>query len=119
MKTLKLTSQLSCEQVYQIWTTEPEVIQILDLRDSVEFQKNHIPQAINITEAEASKILENLNDRLAVFICSQEEQLRLSESLYEYSNFVFMRDCERWLSLEYPMEGTPQDCSQKNYLIKK
>lgn len=113
MKTLKLTSQLSCEQVYQIWTTEPEVIQILDLRSPVDFDRSHIPQAINITETEASKILENLNDRLAVFICSQEEQRRLSESLYEYSNFVFMRDCERWLSLEYPMEGSLKNCSQQ------
>lgn len=106
MKDLKLTSQLSCEQVYGVWLSEPEVIQILDLRPPSEFAQSHIPQALNISESEASSILENLGDRLAVFICSAEEQERLARTLYEYSNFVFMRDCERWLSLQYPLEGS-------------
>lgn len=99
------TSRISCEQVYNIWATEPHLLQIYDLRNDSEFREAHIPGAIACTRDQLITELGSLGDRLAVIVASPEVELVLAEKLKSFTNFVFMSQCHRWKDLNKPMAG--------------
>lgn len=58
-------SKIACEHIYNIWTTEPELISLLDVRSKAEFESGHIPGSKHITVANFVDVLKNLGQKLA------------------------------------------------------
>lgn len=112
MKQRNGKTSLSCEQVFNIWSTEPELIQLLDLRPTDKFAQSHIPGARAITLDQLKSEMDRVGRRLAILITSQEQEDTISERLAQFNNFVFLNQCERWSELSYPMirlrDGIPE-----------
>lgn len=98
------TNKISCEQIYNIWTTEPELINILDLRPLSEFNSGHIPGAKSV---EISQVAEKINNgaKLAVIIASEEQEQKISLEFADYDNYTFLSQCHRWIDLGHPLFG--------------
>lgn len=105
---LKQISLLTCEQVYQVWSTEPELISLLDVRSRELYDSAHIPGARWIALANLKNELEHLGNRLGVVIAdeSRAEQLHHVESLLiGRENAVLMNHCHKWLEANLPIAG--------------
>lgn len=107
----KLT-ELSCEQVYNIWLSEPEVLKLYDCRSNEEYVEAHIPGAVHTLGSELSKILSGLSQKLAVLIVSPEDKNKIAETLSSFDNFVLLTDCHRWSELNFPLTS---DFESKNF----
>lgn len=106
MKTTKLPTSLTCDQVYNIWATEPELIRILDLRPVQEFEQHHIPGAQRIEESQIQSELQNLGAKLAVFIVPPQYEKNLNEKIQDRDDSIIMKDCHRWFESNKPVAGT-------------
>lgn len=100
-KNLKIT----CEQVYNIWITEPELISLADLRSKKEFDFGHIPGATSIDMFELENYLKNIGQKLAILIATEEQEVQIANSFKNYNNYVFMSYCHRWVELHHPLSG--------------
>lgn len=90
-------SSMSCEQIQNIWASEPEVIGILDLRSKEEFESSHIPGSKNVKLADLRSEVLLLEEKLAVLICPESVRKTACDALAGKTNYVFMEGCERWL----------------------
>lgn len=106
MGTQKNFKTLTCEQVYNIWISEPELIRILDLRPRPEFIQRHIPGAHNVTPENLFAELQTLNGRLAVIVTGNSGEDALLTPFKDHSDFIFMQDCQRWFEANKPLTGT-------------
>lgn len=101
---LKVT-KLTCEQVYNLWATEPNLIRLIDLRPDTEFKASHIPGAENIQSDEIIDEVDNIGERLAIIIAPENTEPSLTRKLGDRQNFVFMSHCHRWVELKKPLAG--------------
>lgn len=97
-------THFTCEQVYNLWSSEPEIIKIIDLRSESEFAAGHIPGAVRIEPEDLALVLGNLGDKMAVIIASSEDEKKYIEAIKPFNNFVFLSQCQRWIALNYPVE---------------
>lgn len=103
-------SNLSCDQIYEIWRTEPELIELLDLRPGTEYQVFHIPGAKNVPYSESFFAQYDFSSqKLTVLICPGfEEEVKkdfLNSPLSEVE-IAFMYNCHEWLKDGKPLTGS-------------
>lgn len=109
MKAQKIPTSLTCEQVYQIWSTEPDLIRILDFRSKKVFDRHHIPGAKNIGQDQIASELSTLNGRLAVLIAPgfhDAIESAIYSQFHDQADFIFMKDCNKWFETNKPVAGT-------------
>lgn len=100
------STQLTCEQVYNLWATEPYLINILDARSLSEFEKSHIPGAQFIRLEDIVNEITQHENKLAVIIASEGVEKEIEKDLHgRVINYVFMKDCHRWADLHKPLAG--------------
>lgn len=109
---------MSCEQVYNVWMTEPDLICIFDFRSNEDFYKSHIPGARLSSVSQIEAQLTGLNGRLAVIIADLKTEEILKKLLEGFSDVVFMSSCEHWQNLNYPIAGDSINKLNNNPLIK-
>lgn len=105
MNTSLKVTKLTCEQVYNLWATEPNLIRLMDLRPDTEFKASHIPGAENIRSHEIIQEIDSIGERLAIIIAPESTELALTKQLGDRQNFVFMSNCNRWVELNKPLAG--------------
>ena len=112
------TSKITCEQIYNIWTTEPELICILDLRSLNEFNTGHIPGAQRIDATQLADYLIKEENKLAIIIASEQQEKKIENEFSAYSNYTFMSQCHRWTELGHPLfgEGVQQSIKRFNFI---
>jgi glyoxylase-like metal-dependent hydrolase (beta-lactamase superfamily II)/rhodanese-related sulfurtransferase len=98
-------SQMTCEQLYNLWMSEPQLIRMLDLRPQLEYQKAHIPGAVRIGEDELEQAMMGLAGRLAVLIAPDERKAALQALLSGHESYVFLNDCQNWNAQDLPLAG--------------
>lgn len=101
-------SLLTCEQVYQVWSTEPELISLLDVRSRELYDSAHIPGARWVALANLKNELEHLGNRLGVVIADEsvgEQLLQVESLLTGRENAVLMNHCHKWLEANLPIVG--------------
>lgn len=116
MKTQKRLSSLTCDQVYNIWNSEPDLISILDLRPKPDFLSHHIPGARNISAELLSEELSSLGQKLAVLVLPEGQQFELDSSLQVNDNFVIMKDCHQWFRKNMPVVGASAQIVNNKWL---
>jgi glyoxylase-like metal-dependent hydrolase (beta-lactamase superfamily II)/rhodanese-related sulfurtransferase len=96
---------ITCEQLYEIWSSEPEVISIFDLRDIQSFNELRIPGSISMTEDKLENALGTIGNNLAVLVGSsvEDEKKILQKLTPRFSNFLILNKCERWKELKFPL----------------
>lgn len=114
----KILNQISCEQVYNIWATEPHLLKIIDLRDRAAFLQGHIPGAQWVPLNHLDKEVRVLGNRLAVLVAPEHLQGELAQHCGEVGNCVLLSQCERWAQLKQPLAGNGVDAIIENYLNK-
>ena len=98
MKTNKKTT-LSCEQVYEIWKNEPELISIVDVRSASDFLHMHIPNSLHLDTEKLVDHLGSIGNRLAVIVADETKKPLIEELLKSFDNYVLVRDFNRWSEL--------------------
>lgn len=105
----KNISNLSCDQIYEIWRTEPELIELLDLRPSPEYQAFHIPGAKNVPYNDHFFSNYNFSEqKLTVLLCPGFEDEVKDDYLKSDAQDVeiaFMNKCHEWLKNGKPLTG--------------
>ncbi len=96
---------MTCEQIYNIWTTEPELISLLDLRSRTEFDSGRIPGSKHIEISDLVDVLKNIGKKLAVLIAGSEQEQQIAKSCENFDNYVLMIQCHRWIELNHPLFG--------------
>ena len=117
MATNKIT--LSCEQLYEIWSSEPELLSIVDFREPTLFKNSHIPGSVNLIPLELIEFLTTINDQLVVLLAPESLIDELSNFLKQtnFLNFIFLKDCHKWQKLNFPIaENSIIDINTKSYL---
>lgn len=106
-KQIKPQSQvkLNCDQVYNLWATEPYLIKLFDIRSEAEFKAAHIPGSENISQHNLIQAMDHLNQRLAIIIAPEEDEAALSQTLQGRQDYVFMSQCQRWVKENKPLAG--------------
>lgn len=111
-RALKSISYLTCEQVYQIWSSEPHLISVLDVRPREMYLAAHIPGAISVRPEELALELDHLGEKLAVIVAeemtgqSSPAWFAALESIVAgRENVVMMSRCHQWLDLNHPVAG--------------
>lgn len=103
--TKKKHSTLSCEQVYKIWSTDPHLICVLDIRTEADFQKSHVPGATHILQANLDSALATLNGRLAVLVLTDSQMEEVGREVSKRDDVVILDECHRWMELRHPVAG--------------
>lgn len=109
------TSKISCEQIYNIWTTEPELISLFDLRSKAEFDAGHIPGAQLIEFGNLGDSLSKIGNKLAIIIATNNQERQIANSLQSFNNYVFMSQCHRWVELDHPLFGEGLTQAKKRF----
>lgn len=97
--------EFTCEQVYNLWMSEPEIIKVLDVRPKPEFDLGHIPGALSLAPDGVSQVLSSLGNKLAVIVAPENLEESLFAQIKHFENFVFLSRCRRWNELKYPLAG--------------
>lgn len=103
---MKSPTTLTCDQVYNIWNSEPELIRILDLRPKSDFIAHHIPGARHITHSDIQTELNSLREKLAVLIVPPTDEVSIASQIQNHDNVIIMKDCLRWFDSNKPVAGT-------------
>lgn len=123
----KTISYLTCEQVYQVWSSEPHLISVFDLRPKEQYLAAHIPGAISVRPEELSHELDHLGEKLAVIIAEELDKensetegaqvedkdvknrtqlgVLLESIVTGRENVVVMSRCHQWLERNHPVTG--------------
>lgn len=101
--------KLSCEQVYNIWSTDPDQIQILDLRTN----GPEIPGAKRIELNELRALGHSLGQKLGVVAFDSQDLSQVELIVSSNQNLVLMNNCSRWFELGLPIKGQLQIKDQK------
>lgn len=117
METKRL-NQISCEQVYNIWATEPHLLKIIDLRDRVAFMQGHIPGAQWLDLSDLEREISTLGNRLGVLVAPSHLQPELAHRYEKSSNCVVLFQCERWAQLKKPLAGNGVEAVFETYMNK-
>lgn len=102
MKTSKKTT-LSCEQVYEIWKNEPDLIAIFDTREKEEYIKFHIPGSRHQSLIQLPYELIALKDKLAIVVADEFEINNIECALKEFENFCIVKNFSQWEKLTQEM----------------
>lgn len=114
---LRKQTKLTCEQVYNIWSTEPELIEIIDLRSMTDYQKAHIPGSKLVSLNELADSMERLENKLAVIIAEKADLEEINNTLDFSNNYVFMSECRDWLEKGKPVAGEAIQNTINNFKI--
>jgi hypothetical protein len=95
--------RLSCEQIYNVWISEPNLIRIVDLRSQEDYEKQHIPGAIRATPQSLPAVLWMHKNRLIVLF--GEEQPSPALEAVCGSDCVVMDKPLEWFDLGWPSGG--------------
>jgi sulfur dioxygenase len=95
----------SCEQLYNVWSTDPDLIQIFDLRPKSEFDTSHIPGAQFMSIDKVTAALRVIGQKLAVFVDPENKLNEIDEEINHFDNYVVVRSCERWEKIGLPTTG--------------
>lgn len=112
---LSSIQKLNCEQVYNIWSTEPELVELLDLRDSVEYEIAHIPGAKNVCIENIKQLIDGLETKLAVIISNENDVEKIKKLIGPADNYVFMQDCKSWIAKGQPLFGKSIESTILNF----
>lgn len=120
MGTIKV-SKITCEQIYNIWTTEPEIISLLDLRSKPEFESGHIPGAKHVVIDELTDLLKTIGNKLAVLIAGPEQETEIARRCEDFDSYVILSQCHRWSELGHPLsgDGTTSTFKRFNNILTK
>lgn len=100
-KLLKMT----CEQVHNIWVSEPEIIQLVDLRSKQQYLFGRIPGSIHLEFDYLESFLRQTNNKLIVLIAHADQEDNIKTQYGHFDNFVLMGQCHRWVELSFPLDG--------------
>lgn len=112
----KKIDHLSCEQLYNIWSSEPEVIKILDLREPALFALGHIPGAEPTDREQLEDRMKMYQKFLVVLIVDPTQNIENLEAISSFQNYVYLNQCHRWSELNFPLTGQNQKTFSCNWL---
>lgn len=102
--------RLSCEQVYNLWISEPNLIRIIDVRSRDAYERQHIPGAIQATAESLPAVLWEHKNRLIVLF--SEEPLTPALEAVCGEDCVLMSKSLEWFDLGWP-SGGPRRAEKK------
>jgi rhodanese-related sulfurtransferase len=97
---------MTCEQLYNVWSTDPQLIMILDARPSEDYHSCRIPGSILVEKNHLAEKLSIEVEKLVVVIGKDFLDQKEIDVLSKRQNLIFVKECRRWKELELPLVGT-------------
>ncbi len=95
--------KLSCEQVYNVWVSEPNLIRIIDMRSRDAYEKQHIPGALLATMESLPTVICEQKNRLLVLFGNETPSEALTALCGD--DCVIMCNHLEWFEKKYPSAG--------------
>lgn len=87
---------MTCEQVQNIWASEPDALGLIDVRGPSAAPAAHLPGSEQATLDTLRAAVNQLEDKLAVVLCAPSQRDDVHARLQGKDNYVILADCERW-----------------------
>lgn len=97
--------ELSARSVFQVWSSEPNLLQIIDFRNSTDFNSEHIPGSQNISEADLQNIFPNYSIEILYVLIIDEKNRECQIPIYlgHFENIAVMQEgFKSWKLNGYP-----------------
>ncbi|MFN3454815.1 MAG: rhodanese-like domain-containing protein [Pseudobdellovibrio sp.] len=95
--------EFTCEQLHNIWLSEPDIIRIYDIRSQAEYEYSHIPGSIHLNRHQLISLLKKPEEMLAILVMNDDFLKNISSDLLILKNVAILKNCHRWELLGYPM----------------
>jgi len=99
-----MKSQMRCKQVYEICSSEPQLIKLLDIRPIDAYAAAHIPGAVHFDEALVWNNMSEATRILHVVISLDQQFDSLALRFCHNNDYVLLDRFSNWLELGYPIE---------------
>lgn len=100
-------SELTCNQLYQIWASDPHWLEILDLRTQDKYENSHIPGArlyeVDLLENYLKQL--DLNKTVVLVFDSEKEEGLINKIKSRYDNVLTLNNCQNWESNGFVVMG--------------
>ncbi len=92
---------MTCEQLYNVWSTDPQLITILDARPSEEYNSCRIPGSILVEKYHLAEKLSFELEKIVVVIGIDFLDQTEIDVLSKRQNLIFVKECRRWKELRF------------------
>lgn len=101
-----LPLSMTIKQVLDLWSSEPESLQIVDLRGMSRFETEHIPGALALSAEELrARLASSAGEKIFVLVCEHEEAAIAMIQQYRLKDVVVMREgMQGWRNQGLPVE---------------
>ena len=101
-----LPLSMTIKQVLDLWKSEPESLQIVDLRGMSRFETEHIPGAVALSVDELrARLKSSQGEKIFVLDCEHEEAAIGMIQQYRLQDVVVMREgMQGWRERGLPVE---------------
>lgn len=123
MKAKRISNQITAKQVYEVWSSEPELIRILDLREHSAFTANRIPGSRWVAGlAEIRELATDAHDILFVIVTEKGAPVIIDLLEQTLNNVVALTGgIEEWRAQGLPLcpQNQPPARSSKDASMNK
>lgn len=101
-----LPLSMTIKQVLDLWSSEPESLQIVDLRGMSRFETEHIPGALSLSAEELrTRLASSQGEKIFVLVCEHEDAAIGMIQQYHLRDVVVMREgMQGWRAQGLPVE---------------
>lgn len=118
MKAIRTPEQISARQVYEVWSSEPELLRIIDLRESESFASSRIPGSQWVDDAKKITALAAEAPDILFVLVTEKGNFEKIEALRFPHNVVELGGgFEKWSTQGLPL--CPQDRNQLREKFQK
>lgn len=98
---------LTCDQAYQIWLSEPEILQIWDLRQKDQYLESHIPGSRLMSWAELERSLPSTDPRFPILVLGLDSSLRSQflDLQRLHPHLMELDQCHQWAQKGFALTG--------------
>jgi len=98
---------LSCDQLYQIWVSDPDWITVVDLRSLIEYESGHIPGAIHSNPESLEEFILKSSKQKPLVCISTDKQLedKILEIQKKYEQVLMLKNCMDWPQKGFALTG--------------
>lgn len=105
------SAELNIEQIFDLWTYEPDLLSILDIRDPRNYSKAHIPGSVWLSSEELIEFLESApRETYHVIVTDEDHEVEWCEKLQIFPHGQVLKGgISAWNEKKWPLSNTPKN----------
>jgi len=109
-----MDSKMSAKAVFNVWSSEPDTLKILDVRSPEDFRAAHVPTSEHIELVDVVNFILKQDNKILYVIMAKSDFV--SEELTAIPNVAIIEGgFSAWTACQYPTTSK-NDLSERNYI---